>query len=155
MNFFLLGFLLFFCIGKCQEINALRIIGIAKHEFEDLDQIMVSQYGFERVHDIEETDQKVYTNNSNEPDKLMVVTVIRNGSGCSNVVSIVDGSASRVAGLRNDLSAVGYVYAGRKKMPGSSVTVSRFVRENITVSITDHVTGTGAYQVVLICKRIL
>ncbi len=155
MKFFLLGLLLFFTTGKSQELNASRILGMAKHEFEDLDQIMVSEYGFERVPDMEETDQKVYTNNSSEPGTLMVATVIRNRTGCSNAVSIVDASAARMARLRNDLPALGFAYAGRRKMPDSSITVSLFVKGNMTVSITDRVTGTGAYQVVLACKRAL
>lgn len=155
MRFLLLVFLLLFSTGKSQELNASRILETAKHEFENLDQVMVSKYGFERVHDIEETDQKVYTNSSSEAGKLMVVTVIRNSAGCSNVISIVDGSAVRIERLKKDLPALGYIYSGRKKMPDGGITVSQYVRENTTISITDQVTGTGAYQVVLACKRTL
>jgi len=152
MRFLLLVFLLLFSTGKSQELNASRILETTKHEFENLDQVMVSEYGFERVHDIEETDQKVYTNNSSEAGKLMVVTMIRNSTGCSNVISIVDGSPARIEGLKKDLPALGYIYSGRKKMPDGGITVSQYVRENTTISITDQVTGTGAYQVVLACK---
>ncbi|WP_027386465.1 hypothetical protein [Chryseobacterium gregarium] len=153
MRFFLLGFLLFFSLGMSQELYVFRIPEIAKHKFEDLDQIMVSQYGFERVPDIEEPDQRVYKNKSDEAGDLMVITVIRNAESCSNAVSIVDGSAARTAKLRNELPALGYRYAGKKKMPDSGVPVSLFVGEHTTVSITDRITGTGAYQVVLTCKQ--
>lgn len=155
MKFFMLAFLLFFSIGMSQELHAFQIIRIATQEFGDLDEMMVSQYGFERVRDIEEPDQRVYKNNSDEAGELMVITVIRNAKSCSNAVSIVDGSAVRTAKLRDELPALGYTYAGKKKMPDSGIPVSLFVRAQTTFSITDRVTGTGAYQVVLACKQAL
>ena len=61
---------------------------------------MVSKYGFKRMLDIEEVNQKVYTNDSNEIDKLIVIIVIKNHKNCYNILSIVMGSADSIAELK-------------------------------------------------------
>lgn len=151
MKFFLLFFLFFFSIANAQDLNASQLNAIAEHDFSDLDEIMVSRYGFHRVKAGEEHNQKIYTNNSNEAGNLMVITIIKNEKTCSNVLSIVNASTHSIIKLRNDLSLKGYRYKGKMQM-SEEIVVSQFHRDNFTVSVTDKVTGTGAYQVLLTCK---
>ncbi|MCY0969218.1 hypothetical protein [Chryseobacterium wangxinyae] len=151
MKLLLLNFLLFFNLYYAQELNASHMTEIAQHEFADLDGIMISRFGFKRVEDIEDVNQKVYTNDNDNTEKLMVITVIKNPKACSNILSIVNGSAARITRLKEELPKEGYQYAGKKKM-SEDILVSQFTKENMTVSVTDHVTGIGAYQILLTCR---
>jgi hypothetical protein len=124
---------------------------IAQHDFTELDKVMIYKHGFKRVEDIEDINQKVYTNDSDDMHKMVVITVIKNPYSCSNVLSIVNGSAAHITKLKEELPTEGYQYIGKKKM-SEEILVSQFKKENMTVSITDHVTGTGAYQILLTCR---
>ncbi|MFP3594459.1 hypothetical protein [Chryseobacterium sp. SIMBA_038] len=88
---------------------------IAKHDFTELDKVMISKHGFKRVEDIEDTNQKVYTNDSNDTRQLVVVTVIKNAESCSNVLSIVNGSAAHVTKLKEELPTEGYQLSEKRK----------------------------------------
>jgi len=151
MKFFLLIFLFFFNLNKSQELKASHMTEIAQHDFTDLDKVMISKHGFKRVEDIEDANQRVYTNDSDDTRKMVVITVIKNPESCSNVLSIVNGSAAHVTKLKEELPTEGYQYIGKKKM-SEEILVSQFKKENMTVSITDHVTEAGAYQILLTCR---
>lgn len=151
MKFFLLIFLFFFNLNNSQELKASHMTEIAQHDFTELDKVMISKHGFKRVEDIEDVNQRVYTNDSDDTRKMVVITVIKNPKSCSNVLSIVNGSAAHVTKLKEELPAEGYQYIGKKKM-SEEIMVSQFKKENMTVSVTDHVTGTGAYQILLTCR---
>ncbi|MDF2931574.1 MAG: hypothetical protein K0R36_905 [Chryseobacterium sp.] len=151
MKFFLFTFLLFFNLNQSQELKASHMTEIAQHDFTELDKVMIYKHGFKRVEDIEDINQKVYTNDSDDMRKMLVITVIKNPDSCSNVLSIVNGSAAHITKLKEELPTEGYQYIGKKKM-SEEILVSQFKKENMTVSITDHVTGTGAYQILLTCR---
>jgi len=151
MKFFLFTFLLFFNLNQSQELKASHMTEIAQHDFTELDKVMIYKHGFKRVEDIEDINQKVYTNDSDDMRKMVVITVIKNPDSCSNVLSIVNGSAAHITKLKEELPTEGYQYIGKKKM-SEEILVSQFKKENMTVSITDHVTGTGAYQILLTCR---
>ena len=150
----ILFFLIFFIhTNKAQTkyLNVSHLKEIADYEFSALDFLMISKHGFTRTRDIEDFNQRVYTNNSDDPENLMVITIIKNPKSCSNILSIVNGSASHIGQLKQELPFSGFQYSGRKKM-SEEVIVSQFISEKNTVSITDHVTETGAYQILLLCK---
>lgn len=151
MKFISVIFILFFSLNYAQSLTASAIHEISQYNFEHLDRLMITEHGFKRVEDIEEENQKVYTNYSDEPHELLVITVIQDSSGCSNVLSIVNKSAVDVSKLRKELPLEGFLYRGKKKMSAEMV-VSQYVRGKFTVSITDHITSTGAYQILLVCK---
>lgn len=115
MKYLIVIFILLFFYGSAQKINATQIHEIGQHEFDVLDDLMVSKHKFVRVKDIEDENQKVYTNDSDHLDDLLVVTVFRNRKGCSNVLSIVDNSEENVDQLKDDLPQEGFVYHGKKR----------------------------------------
>jgi len=151
MKLVILLFLFFIHFSKSQELKVSHITEIAKHEFAELDHVMVSKLGFERIKDVEDINQKVYSSDSNDAEKLVVITVIKHPKNCSNVLSIVNRSADSVAKLKEELPTQGYRYIGKKKM-SKEILVSQFRKENMMVSVTDHVTAIGAYQILLTCR---
>lgn len=148
MKLFILLLLFFIHFSKSQELKMSHMTEIAKHEFAELDQVLVSKLGFERIEDI---NQKVYSNDSDDIDKLVVITVIKAPESCSNVISIVNRSAESIAKLKEELPTEGYQYIGKKKM-SEEILISQFKKDNVIVSVTDHVTAIGTYHILLICK---
>jgi hypothetical protein len=151
MKFLAVIFIFYFNINYSQSLSAATIHQISQHNFEELDQLMLGDHGFKRMQDLEDENQKVYTNFSSEPNEFLVVTVIRDSNGCSNILSIVHQSAVAVSKLREELLQDGFVYLGKKKM-SEEIVVSQFLKGKFVVSITDHTTSTGAYQILLVCK---
>lgn len=129
-------FILFFSLGYCQKLKAVHFDDISKYEFEELDRLMVEQHGFLRMDDIEHEHQRVYTNNSDQLDQLIVITVIKDPKSCSHVLSIVDRSESSVMRLKEELPNAGYHYQGEKKM-SEEILVSHFTKGRKAVLITD------------------
>jgi hypothetical protein len=152
MRYLALIFTFFSCCSNAQILDAIQINEIGQHEFDVLDDLMVSKHKFVRVKDIEDENQKVYTNNSDHLEQLMVVTVFRNSNGCSNVLSIVDNSEENVDQLKDDLPQEGFVYHGKKKM-SEELIVSQFSKGKLHVLISDTITASGAYQILLMCSN--
>lgn len=144
-------FTLLFCCSNAQILDAIQINQIGQYEFDNLDNLMTSKHKFMRVKDIEDENQKVYTNDSDYLDQLIVVTVFRNPRGCSNVLSIVDKSAANVYQLKNDLPQEGFIYLGKKKM-SEELIVSQFSKGKVHVLISDTITASGAYQILFMCR---
>jgi hypothetical protein len=151
MKYFVLIFTLVINFSYSQILNADQIQKISKVEFEHLDHLIVNEYLFKRMPDIEDENQRVYTNDSNMLDELIVITAIKNPKGCGNILSIVDRSSENVLKLREQLPLEGFVYRGKKRM-SDEILVSQFAKEKITISMTDDVTSTGAHQIILVCK---
>ena len=151
----ILFFLIFFFYPNSAQTKYLGVPHLkemAEYEFSALDLLMISKHGFTRIRDIEDFNQRVYTNHTDDPKDLVVVTIIRNEQSCSNILSIVNNSASDIARLKEELPLSGFWYNGRKQM-SEKLIVSQFASEKNTISITDHVTETGAYQILLLCKK--
>lgn len=151
MKHLLLFFTLLFNSSYSQSLNAAQIYQISNYRFDDLDYLMVTQHKFRRLRDIEDEKQKVYTNDSDKHDQLVVVTVIKDIKGCANILSIVNSSEADVNKLKKDLSLEGFKYQGKKNM-SEEIIVSQFIKEKVAVSITDTRTSTGAFQVLLMCR---
>lgn len=151
MKLCLLFFLLLLNSAKGQNVELNDLHTIARCGFPELDYLMLGKHSFTRVTEIEDHNQRVYTNDSSEPDRLMVITVIKTADSCGNVLSIVNGSEQSVVKLKADLPSEGFVYSGKKKIT-EDITVSQYTKENFTVSVTDTTTSTGAYQVLFACK---
>jgi hypothetical protein len=151
MKYLILVFTLLFNCSTAQVLNAVHIHQIGQYKFDDLDDLMVNKHQFKRIKDVEDNNQRVYTNDSEQLDQLLVITVIRDLKGCTNVLSIVDKSAANVFRLKNDLPKEGFEYLGKKKM-SEELIVSQFIKGKVSVLISDTVTSTGAYQILLMCR---
>lgn len=151
MKFFIFCFLLFFSLLPAQDLSANHISEIAYYDLDHLDKAMIQVYGFKRVQDIEDDNQRVYTNDSHKIGELIVITVIKKAGSCSNILSIVNASSDSVLKIRQDLPKIGYLYKGKQKL-SADIFFSLFVKDKLTVAITDQVTHTGAYQILVTCK---
>ena len=151
MKYLLLIFMLMCSSITAQILNVAQIHQIGLHTFDDLDNLMVNQHKFKRVEDVEDDNQRVYTNDSDQLDQLLVVTVIRDSKGCANVLSIVDRSGENVFKLKNDLPQEGFEYIGKKKM-SEELIVSQFKNGKVHILISDTITSAGAYQILLMCR---
>jgi len=151
MKYLLPVFIMLFNCSYSQSLNAVQIQEISNYSFVDLDRLMVTKYKFSRMHDLEDDQQKIYSNDSDQADKFLVITVIKEINACANILSIVNSSEADISKLKEDLPSEGFVYRGKKKMT-EDIMVSQFVKEKITISITDSRTSTGAYQILWMCK---
>ena len=151
MKYLLPVFIMLFNCSYSQSLNAVQIQEISNYSFVDLDRLMVTKYKFSRMHDLEDDQQKIYSNDSDQADKFLVITVIKEINACANILSIVNSSEAEINKLKEDLPSEGFVYRGKKKMT-EDIMVSQFVKEKITISITDSRTSTGAYQILWMCK---
>ncbi|MBW7674166.1 hypothetical protein [Chryseobacterium chendengshani] len=100
---------------------------------------------------LEEVDQRVYSNESDDLSQLIVVTIIKQNDSCANITSIVIKSLTNVLQIRNDLSILGFNYKRKKKL-APEIIVSEFVKDRYCILITDNTTQTGAFQILSICK---
>lgn len=151
MKFLFMIFMLMCTCTTAQRLNVRQIHQIGLHTFDELDKLMVNQHKFKRVEDVEDDNQRVYTNDSDQLDQLLVVTVIRDLKGCANVLSIVDKSAANVFQLKKDLPQEGFVYMGKKKM-SEELIVSQFQNGKVHILLSDTITSAGAYQILLMCR---
>lgn len=151
MKYLVLIFALIFNLTYSQVLSAVHIEKISKIEFEDLDQLMLNEYLFKRMPDVEDENQRVYTNDTDMLEEMIVITVIKNLKGCGNILTIVDRSAVNVLKFREQLPFIGFAYRGKKKM-SDEIAVSQFTKEKTTISVTDDVTSTGAHQIIVVCK---
>ncbi|WBX97822.1 hypothetical protein [Chryseobacterium gambrini] len=151
MKILLFTLMFFYMVGYSQELTAHQINHISTYEFESLDELMVQKHNFIRVKDFEEEHQKVYTNDSEHLDKLMVITVIKDIKGCSNVISIVNKSEVGVLKFIEELPKAGFAYQGKKKI-SEDVFASKFMKDKTTVLVSDTITNTGAYQILIMCR---
>lgn len=151
MKYLLPVFIMLFNCSYSQSLNAVQIQEISNYSFVDLDRLMVTKYKFSRMHDLEDDQQKIYSNDSDQADQFLVITVIKEINACANILSIVNSSEADISKLKEDLPSEGFVYRGKKKMT-EDIMVSQFVKEKITISITDSRTSTGAYQILWMCK---
>jgi len=151
-KFLMLYLLLFFALCQSQNLQGVHLEEIANHNMEKLDNVMIQKFGFTRVKEIEDLNQRVYSNNSDKKENLLVITVIKKEGSCSNILSIVNSSFDNMQRLRAELPTIGYVYAGKKRL-SSSIILSQYVKDRIIIALSDEVTATGAYQILLVCNH--
>lgn len=151
MKLLILSLILFAQIAIAQNVHFQMFEDAAEHQFDALDEIMLTKYQFVRIHDSEEKNQRVYTNNHSEKDLLMVITVIEVNKSCRNIVSAVVGKLRNLSHFKDHLSKSGFLYHGEKSLT-STIKLHHYVKENRGISITKEITDTGAYQILLTCK---
>lgn len=152
MKHFVLVFILLSGCSYGQVLNAAQIHQIGMYKFDDLDDLMVNKHKFKRAEIFEDDNQRVYTNDSEQLDRLLVITVFRDTKGCSNSLSIVDKSEANVFLLKNNLPEEGFRYISKKKM-SEDLIVSQFTNGKIHVLVSDTITSTGAYQILMMCRE--
>ncbi|MCY0976904.1 hypothetical protein PGH12_07025 [Chryseobacterium wangxinyae] len=151
MKYLIIILALYFNSVNAQSLTAFQVHQISTYSFEDIDDLMVIEYDFKRLKDLEDVNQKVYSNDSEHLDQLIVVTVIKNLKSCANITSIVIKSLANTLEIRKDLSMIGFVYQG-KKLLAPEIVVSEYSKGRDYILITDNTTPTGAFQILSMCK---
>ena len=151
MKYLIIILALYFNTIRAQYLTAFQVHQISTYSFEEIDDLMVIEYDFKRLKDLEDVNQKVYSNDSEHLDQLIVVTVIKNLKSCANVTSIVIKSLTNTLEIRKDLSLIGFVYQG-KKLLSPELVVSEYSKGRDYILITDNTTPTGAFQILSMCK---
>ncbi|VFB02313.1 Uncharacterised protein [Chryseobacterium taihuense] len=139
-----------FCF--CQQLSVKILEDAAENELILLDRLMIDHHQYIREYDPEETKYKVYSNNSEDAGKLVVLTVIAvKDKTCKNAVSAVSGKNTDMAGFRKQLSDSQYVFQGEKTLTGK-IKLLHYSKNNKGISFTEEITQSGGYQILFTCR---
>jgi hypothetical protein len=143
----------FLCINFCfcQQLSIKILEDAAENELVLLDELM-RNHQYTREYDPEETKYRVYSNSSEDTEKLIVLTVIAvKDKTCKNIVSAVSGKKTDMRDFRKQLSDSEYVFQGEKSLT-DQIKLLHYSKNNKGISFTEKITQSGGYQILFTCR---